>query len=223
MRRLAATLPLALLLLPAAARGAEVQTDRDCYLTTKQTTVTISGNGFTPARPYTVALDGTPLSGGSGTINAGGAMQGAFTPPALAKDERERMFTVGVQSDALAATTTFTLTRFTASFSPAKGDPARLRVRFSVNGFGLGGTDPDVYLHYVAPGGKLKQTLRLGRAQGQCGSIERTALRRLFPFKDPKHGKWHLQFDTQKTYKRGITGSSFLFYTVGVNVHSARK
>jgi hypothetical protein len=221
MRRLVAALPFAMLLLPAAAHGAEVQTDRACYLDTPQTTTTITGMGFTPARPYAVSLDGAPLGGGAGTIDAAGAMRGAFTPPALSKDENEHVFTVGVQSDALAAETTFTVTRFKASFSPSKGDPAKLKVRFRVSGFGLGGPDPDVYLHYVAPGGKVRQTVRLGRAQGQCGSIARTAQRRLFPFSKPSHGKWALQFDTSKTYRRGVRGSDFLFYTVGVNVHRA--
>jgi hypothetical protein len=219
MRRLVAALPLGLLLLPSVARGADVQTDRTCYLETDKTTVTIKGVGYTPARPYAVSLDDTPR--GAGTIDAAGTMQGAFTPPTLGKVVSERTFTVGVQSDALAAQTTFTVTRFKASFSPSKGDPAKLKVRFRVNGFGLGGADPDVYLHYVAPGGKLRQTVRLGQAQGQCGSIERTARRRLFPFAKPKHGKWALQFDTSKTYTRGIKGSPFLFYTVGVNVHRA--
>jgi hypothetical protein len=223
MRHRVAALPLALLLLPAAARGAEVQTDRSCYLETDRTTVTITGNGYTPARPYTVSLDDQALDGGAGMMDAGGAMQGAFTPPALAKDESERTFTVGVQSDALAAATTFTVTRFKAGFSPSKGDPAKLRVRFAVSGFGLGVPNSDVYVHYVAPGGKLRETVRLGRAHGQCGSIARTAKRRLFPFANPKHGKWALQFDTSKTYQRGVKGSPFLFYTVGVNVHSAKS
>src|SRR4051812_29521520 len=223
MRRLVAALPLTVLLVPAAARGAEVRTDRSCYLETDKTTVTISGNGYTPARPYTVSLDDQALAGGSGTMDAAGAMQGAFTPPALAEDENERTFTVGVQSDALAASTTFTVTRFKAGFSPSKGNPAKLKVRFAVSGFGLGTPDPDVYVHYVAPGGKLRETVRLGRARGQCGSIARTAKRRLFPFANPRHGKWALQFDTSKRYRRGVKGSPFLFYTVGVNVHRAAR
>jgi hypothetical protein len=223
MRRLAAALPLALLLTPAAARGAEVQTDRACYLETDRTTVTISGSGYTPGQPYSVSLDDQPLSGGSGALDEAGTMRGAFTPPLLGTGVMEKMFTVGVQSDALVATTTFTVTKFRASFTPSKGDPAKLKVRFSVNGFGLGAPNPDVYLHYIAPGGKVKQTVRLGKAQGQCGSIARTAQRRLFPFADPKHGKWKLQFDTSNSYKRGVNGSPFLFYTVGVSVHSAPK
>ena len=57
MRRLAAVLPLSLLLVPAAAHGAVVQTDRTCYLQTDKTNVTVSGNGFAPDRPYSVSLE----------------------------------------------------------------------------------------------------------------------------------------------------------------------
>src|SRR3954447_14804853 len=96
MRRLTALLPLVLLLIPAAAHGATVQTDRTCYLQTDKTNVTVSGNGFTPGRPYSVSLDGTALTGGLGTMDAGGAMEGAFAPPALTDDELERTFTVAV-------------------------------------------------------------------------------------------------------------------------------
>jgi len=216
MRRLAIALPLALLLVPAAARGAAVQTDRTCYLQTDKTNVTVSGNGFTPGRPYGVSLDGTALTGGLGTMDAGGAMQGAFAPPSLADDELERTFTVAVASDALAASSTFTVTQLKANFTPSSGDPKQLRVRFSVAGFGLAMHDPDVYVHYIAPGGTLKQTIRLGQATGQCGRIAKTAKRRLFPFSAPKLGKWRLQFDTTKSFTKGITGSKFLFYSVGV-------
>ena len=221
MRRLAAALPLALLLLPAAAHAATVQADRACYLETPQTTVTINGNGYTPAQPYAVTLDGTALTGGAGTMDAGGTMQGAFNPPALTAAQNQRTFTVGVSSAGVAATTQFTVTRFKAGFTPSQGDPATLKVRFSVFGFSLAAPNPDVYLHYVTPGGKLKETIRLGKAGGQCGSIARTALRRLFPFKDPDHGKWALQFDTKQAYTHRVKGSSALFYTVGVNVHRA--
>jgi hypothetical protein len=216
MRRLLTALPLALLLVPAAARGAAVQTDRTCYLQTDKTNVTVSGNGFTPGRPYGVSLDGTELQGGLGTMDAGGAMQGAFAPPALADDELERTFTVQVASDALAASSMFTVTRLKANFTPSSGDPKKLRVRFSVAGFGLARHNPDVYVHYIAPGGKLKQTIRLGQATGQCGRIAQTAKRRLFPFDAPKLGKWQLQFDTTKSFTLGVTGSKFLFYAVGV-------
>jgi hypothetical protein len=216
MRRLVALLPLLLLLVPAAAHGAAVQTDRTCYLQTDRTNVTVSGNGFAPGRPYSVSLDGTALTGGLGTMDAGGAMQGAFAPPALTDDELERTFTVAVTSDALSAQSQFTVTRLKANFTPSEGDPTKLRVRFSVAGFGLAMHDPDVYVHYVTPRGRLKETIRLGRATGQCGRIARTAKRRLFPFRAPALGKWRLQFDTSRSFTKGVEGSTFLFYSVGV-------
>ena len=216
MNRVLAALPFALLIAPAAAHGAAVTTDRTCYLQTDKTNVTVRGTGYTPARPYAVTLDGDALAGGSGTMDANGAMQGAFAPPMLADDELQRTFTVGVASDALAASSVFTVTRLKANFTPSTGDPKKLKVRFSVAGFGLATHNPDVYVHYVTPGGTLKQTIRLGQATGQCGRIEKTAKRRLFPFAVTMLGKWQLQFDTTKSFKKGVTGSNFLFYSVGV-------
>jgi hypothetical protein len=216
MRRLIAVLPLSLLIAPVAAHGATVSTDRTCYLQTDKTNVTVFGKAFTPGRPYSVSLDGTALTGGLGTIDAAGGMQGAFAPPMLGADELQRTFTVGVSDDVLSASSTFTVTRLKANFTPSQGDPRRLKVRFSVAGFGLAAHQPDVYVHYITPKGALRQTIRLGRAGGQCGRIVRTAKRRLFPFAHPALGKWQLQFDTTKAFKKGATGSDFLFYSVGV-------
>jgi hypothetical protein len=224
MRRLTAGIPLslALVLFPAAAHGAAVQTDRTCYLQTAKTNVTVSGNGFAPGTPYDVMLDGTALTGGTNKIDAGGAFRGAFEPPAMAEDELERQFTVAATADGLSVSSQFTVTQLKADFSPATGDPQKLKVRFSVAGFALNTPNPDVYVHYVDPKGKLKQTVRLGRTTGQCGRIARTAKRRLFPFAEPRLGKWQLQFDTSKAFhkgvngRKGVKGSQFLFYSVGV-------
>jgi hypothetical protein len=217
MRRLVAVLPLSLVAaVPATAHATAVQTDRACYLQTDRTNVTVSGNGFAAGKPYSVLLDGQPLEGAVNTIDANGTMQGAFAPPMLARDELQRTFTVAVDSDTLSAQTQFTVTRLKANFTPSEGDPTKLRVRFSVAGFGLAAPNPDVYVHYVTPKGRLKKTVRLGKATGQCGRIARTAKRRLFPFARPGLGKWQLQFDTSKSFTKGVTGSKFLFYSVGV-------
>jgi hypothetical protein len=216
MRRLLAVLPLSALLVPAAAHGAAVQTDRTCYLQTDKTNVTVSGNGFAANQPYTVSLDGTALTGGLGTMDANGVMQGAFAPPSLTEDEQERQFEVAVGAAGVSASSKFTVTRLRANFTPSEGDPTKLKVRFSVAGFALAKPDPDVYVHYVTPRGKLQQTIRLGRATGQCGRIEKTAKRKLFPFTKPALGKWQLQFDTTKAYTKGARDSKFLFYSVGV-------
>jgi hypothetical protein len=216
MRRLASLVPLSLLLVPAVAHGAAVQTDRTCYLQTDKTNVTVSGNGFTPGQPYSVALNGTALTSGNNLIDAGGAMQGAFAPPALGDDELERRFDVAVASGGLNAASTFTVTRLQANFTPSSGDPKKLKVRFSIAGFALATPNPDVYVHYIDPRGRLKETIRLGQATGQCGRIVKTAQRRLFPFAAPRLGKWQLQFDTTKSFTKGVKNSDFLFYSVGV-------
>ena len=218
MRRFAAAIAPALLLLAPAAHAAVVKTDRACYLRTPNTTVTVSGTGFTPARPYTVTLDGAPLSSATTATDANGAMQGAINPPALGAKEQERAYKVSVATDAESASTVFTVTRFLADFTPATRVTPTSRVRFSVYGFGLASPNPDVYLHYVRPDGRLRKTIRLGRAQGQCGSIRRTARRVLFPFANPRRGRWQLQFDTSNRYRKGVAGAPFLFFTIGVNV-----
>jgi hypothetical protein len=217
-------LPFALLIAPATADAAQVMTDRGCYYQTPQTTVSLTGSGFTPGSPYSVALDGKALGGAGQPVREDGTISGGFQPASLPGEEYERTSTVAVTSDALAASTTFTLTRLFATFSPARGVPSKLKVRFSVYGFGLDGSRPDVYVHYVAPrtrAPKAARTVRLGRSYGQCGSISRTAKRRLFPFTVTRYGRWRLQFDANRTYRPGISGSgrsSFAFYTLGVCV-----
>jgi hypothetical protein len=85
---------------------------------------------------------------------------------------------------------------FGADFAPSRGDPQRLRVRFTVARFGR---NRPVYLHYIGPNHHLKRTVRLGTARGRCGYL-RTGLRRLFPF-TARPGTWRLRFDTRANYR----------------------
>jgi hypothetical protein len=209
---------LALLLAaPGAASGAQIATDRGCYLDKRN--VTLSGTGFTPGAPYQVTLDGQPITGGTGRVDPAGGVTGTFVPRLSDQGARIRQhrYTLAVQEGSNTAATQFTVTKFLADFNPASGDPKRLRVRFSVYGFGLSAPNPEVYLHYVRPDGKLRRTIRLGRAKGSCGAIKRTARKRLFPF-DAARGTWRLQFDTNREYRVGKPSSDFLFYTVGVRI-----
>jgi hypothetical protein len=212
----AAAVSLALVAVAPAARAAQVATDRSCYLESTQTKVTMSGNGFTPGATYQVLLDGQPLPNGTGTVDASGNVSGTFTPPALSGD-KEATHKLTVQEGANSAESAFSVTRFLADFTPGAGNPATLRVRFQVFGFGLASANQPVYVHYVRPNGKLKRTVKLGTARGTCGKIERTARRRLFPFR-AERGGWKLQFDTSKRYRKGTSSSEFLFYTLGVRV-----
>jgi len=107
--------------------------------------------------------------------------------------------------------------RYSTFSAPGTGNPKTLRVRYKVFGFGLVDPNPAVYLHYVRPNGKLKRTIRLGKAQGVCGQITRTSKKKLFPF-HAQRGTWRLQFDTHKRYRKGKQGVNFLYYTISVTI-----
>jgi hypothetical protein len=206
--------------IPAAASAAQIMVDRPCYAdpSQRQDTVTLTGTGFTPNATYQVTLDGQPLAGGTGTADATGGINGTFIAPSLAKGANEHSYAVGVQEGANAPTTSFLVTRLFADFQPSKGDPSSLKVRFSLFGFSLqGAQQPPIYVHYIRPNGKLKKSYRVGTARGACGTIHATMKRRLFPF-GAERGRWRLQFDTAKKFRKGSSGSNFLFYTVGVDV-----
>jgi hypothetical protein len=221
--RLIAFLPLLGLLgagVPAAS-AAVITVDRPCYADPGQRrdTVQLSGSGFTPGAQYQVTLDGQPLTGGTGTTDPAGNLTGSFTAPELAAGSRRHRYTLGVQEGGNAPTTRFSVARLVADFTPSSGDPQTLRVRFAVFGFGLSGDRrPAVYVHYVRPDtGRVQRTVRLGTAKSACGSILRTARRRLFPF-PARRGTWRLQFDTSERYRRGTSRSAFPFFTVAVKV-----
>ena len=84
---------------------------------------------------------------------------------------------------------------FGADFAPSRGDPQRLRVRFTVYKFGR---NRPVYLHYIGPNRHLKRTVFLGTARGLCGYLH-TGYRRLFPFTAAR-GTWRLRFDNRRNY-----------------------
>jgi hypothetical protein len=173
-----------------------VVTDRPCYLEQKR--VELTGAGFQPGASYTVARDGQPI--GSGTVGVDGSVAGAFGSDVLPAGIAEKSFDLSVSDGTTEATSTFRVSAFRALFSPSRGNPKRLRVRFGV--FGLLAEKLPVYLHYVRPDGTTARTIYLGRTKGACGSIAQTRKRRLFPF-GARAGRWLLQFDTERDYRTG--------------------
>ena len=206
-----------LALAPVVARAAQIQTDRSCYLNSSSSTVSVSGSGFAPSQPYQVSLNGQPLTGGTGTTDASGNLTGTFSVPSLGTGVREAREILSVQQGSNTAMTVFRVTKFVADFTPDRGNPGSLRVRFAAYGFNLLAPGQTVYVHYVRPNGTVRATYRLGRARGVCGKIKRTAERRLFPFRAAP-GDWRLQFDTQPRFVKGSSSSDFLFYTVRVQI-----
>jgi hypothetical protein len=197
---LAVTLASGLVCAPSAS-AAVLSTDSRCYQETGD--VVLNGSGFTPKATISVTRDGQPV--GSAQADANGAFQGKFVTPRLPQTERESVHTVMATDQLTAATTTYRSTKVFADFAPRSGDPRRLRVRFSVAGFGLARPHSTVYLHYVRKStGHVLQTVRLGTVKGTCGVIRATRKRRLFPF-TPARGTWILQFDTLRRYERATT------------------
>ncbi len=111
-----------------------------------------------------------------------------------------RTLTLSVTDGPHVASTTFQLTPLTASFGPRTGDPQTLRVRWRVLGLG---PNHGVYVHYVAPNGKLAKTLRIGTTHGPCGVLK-TGPIALFPFRY-SYGTWTLQVDASHAYSARTT------------------
>jgi hypothetical protein len=217
MRRvLAIVLPLAALLAAAPAAGAAtLSTALRCYQAAQTQDIVVKGAGFAPGA-VSITRDGKPF----GTANADAAGNFAVKFPAeeLGRLDRERLFALSATDGALTtAITRYRTSKIFADFSPDEGDPQKLQVRFSINGFGLLRKRASVYLHYIAPSGKARRTVRLGTARGTCGKIRETRLRHLFPFA-AERGRWILQFDTNKTYTRATSTSKYIWVRKPVEV-----
>jgi len=205
----------ALATVPSAASAATVTSERACYLNDGSATVAaIAATGFTPGAVVNVFVDG--IAAGSGNADATGAVRGRIPVPELPSDVAEKEHDVTLNDGTTSASARFSTTRVQGDFSPTSGNPATLKVSFSA--FGMNLLKPStVYVHYVRPNGKLKQTISLGKAKGACGHIPSTKKRKIFGFK-AEHGTWILQFDTSKKYKKGSSRTPYPWDKVGVTI-----
>jgi hypothetical protein len=228
---------------PAVAPGGAsaapaIRVDRPCYAdpSLREDRVHLSGSGFTPQATYQVTLDGRELPGGTGQVGATGRIDGSFAAPDLSmlgKGVGEHVYELGVhqvaepgadqvEAPVISAATQFGVSRLSVAFRPARGDPGSLRVTYRMQGFSLGGrVTPSVYVHWIAPDGRLRRTARVGTALGPCGEIRASTRRRLFPFQ-PERGRWRLQFDTSRHFRKGHGHSGFLYYAIPVAVTRLR-
>lgn len=198
---LALTIAAMLAAAPAAASAATLTTDTRCYQEGQE--VVLNGSGYAPLSQVNVSRDGRPL--GTAQADGNGAFQRKFPTDELPGSRRESVFSLTATDALNTASTRYRVTKVFADFAPGSGDPRRLRVRFSVFGFGLARPRSSVYLHYVRRStGRVARTVRLGTARGTCGVVRRTKRRRLFPFA-PARGTWILQFDTVRRYRRATS------------------
>jgi hypothetical protein len=219
---LAATAALAAA--PAAANAAALALDRGCYLAKQPVLpagqlVRVSGSGFTPGATVRATLGGRPLSG-SAQADATGAFAASFSAPSIPGFQAIRPLTFTDDANR-SASVYVRLSRLAADFLPSTGDPATLRVRFYVYGFGpipalLGHpARQPVYLHVFGPDGRRRAVSLVGFTGGPCGYL-RTARRPILPF-EPQSGRWRFLFTTSRTYRRGDqpqAGVAFVVRTV---------
>lgn len=203
----------------APAQAATLAVEKPCYRATDPPSdLTLVGTGFTPSALVLLSSGNSTI--GSAVAGADGSFRQKYqipSPPQTGKHAHEEQFTFTATDNVdttIAASVTFTTTDVFGDYNPGDGDPAKLKVRFSAFGFGAGlpsGVQPPiVYVHYVTPKGKLKRTISIGRGTGACGTIRKTKLRKLFPFR-LVGGTWSLQFDTRKVYHRATSASPFLW------------
>ncbi|MBX5441512.1 MAG: hypothetical protein IRZ32_08290 [Solirubrobacteraceae bacterium] len=168
-----------------------VATDRPCYVA--ESPVVVRGGGFDPGQPLRITREGEVVA--TAVAEPDGTFAAAVDAGPLPDGVAERVVELAVTGTTTSVARRVRVTRFGATWAPRAAHP-RARVRFSAWGFGPGVA---VYVHYVRPGGGAVATVRLGETRGECGTIRRTAPRRLFPLR-PAAGTWRLQFDTSRAY-----------------------
>jgi hypothetical protein len=198
---------------PAGASAATITLDRACYQATSATSVTISGSGFTPGEQYTVLVQGGIVD--VGTAAADGTIVKRIPvplPPDSGPGAHTGTYSVAISQPDASATASFQAATPHGDFTPGSGDPRTLKVHFIAYGFGTaaapGQPMPTIYVHYIDPRGKLRLSRPIGVGTAPCGTIKRTALRKLFPF-NPRSGTWTLQYDAQKRYVKGSDSTYF--------------
>jgi hypothetical protein len=194
---------------PALAEAAAIEVDRRCY--EPGAPVAVRAVDFAPGAALTVTLDGTVLrhrDGSLPTANGVGLFENRFSAPGMAGGQRQRRIALEASDGTSGARTSFHVSAPAGgTFAPSRGDPRTLAVRFSVWGFALAdGRNHRVHLHWLAPGGAVRDDVPLGRTSGPCGTLT-TARRRIFPFA-AERGRWTLVLDTHARYRRGAAGPS---------------
>lgn len=184
---------LALLLAaPASAAAATLDTDRSCYR--EGSRVRLSGEGYTPGSPIAISLRGEPY--GATQADGQGRIEAIGRAPAI-RDPFESLSlrATDARDPNRQGTAVLRITKLGVAITPRRGGRPNRRVTFRARGFTERGP---LYLHYLTPGGRLYDTVRLGRLKGSCGTL--AVRRELIPSPRARAGRWRLRFDTERRY-----------------------
>jgi hypothetical protein len=197
------------LAVPAAASAATLRLDpaKPCFGTGDR--LNFVGTGFTPGAIVDFTRDGDRLradppirADASGTVNAGLTVRKRHGRKVRTYAARDR------SKPRNRASVRVTVSEATVAIRPTTGRPARIR-RIAAVGFTTGRT---LWAHVVRiPSGRVLRNVRLGRLRGACHRLR--ARRRLFRG-NPPTGRYLIQFDTRRTYRRNVGQRDHYTFTV---------
>jgi hypothetical protein len=202
---------VALLALPAAASAADppafTQALKKCYVSAapgQTEPIDIRAHNFMTFAAIDIFIDDAPATlppnSNPPTADANGELVGSVFAPFIASGQRfftlrltERSKDPAVPGPSVSARSKVTALSVTAS--PVRARSTSTPVRFRGRGF----TDrlTPIYAHYVFKD-RVRETVRIGKPFGDCGQF--SVRRRQFPFKNPRVGKWTVQFDQEQAY-----------------------
>jgi hypothetical protein len=203
---------------PATAAGQAsltVDPPQPCYR--ELTSVHLIAGGFTPGGPVTISRDSVPLADPI-TADPAGSIEPTLTLPGFVKGQQRRTYVATDQTNpALTAQVSVLVTATSVDLQPDSGSPHRL-LRISARGFFGGRT---LHAHVVRRGKRAgkPRTMRIGRVRGDCMKVH--ARKRLFE-RGTSPGRYLVQFDTFRRYKRERTVESEFMVTVFPRAGTAR-
>ena len=191
------------LLAPAAAHGATLTADRQCYVqaVTKTgpvpQTLTLTGMGWAPGSGYSVAIGDQTASGTAD--DAGNWTSGGPAPTTAHTGYQPEEFTLtGQQDGADVATVTFSVVNFLVRPRDPSGSPIR-KTTWTFSGF-----TPDKAIYFHLKRGSHVYTQKAGRGDAVCGTLK-TRLRRLpaVPTGKIRDGTYKVFVDNRRRLRTG--------------------
>ncbi len=198
---LAAVAAPALAAIPtAAAAGATITADQVCAKPGQDPNgqlvnrpLVITGAGFTPGAIVPINYGGTPanaLVGADGSFVTGLNILSRLD---LDAPKSSPLDIVATDPAAGAVATRVRTAPLAFSVTPRSGQPSVPKT-YKFSGFT---PDQPIYGHFRF-NGKLRASVKLGRASNPCGLL---TVRRAFPVRNPNTGIWKVQYSQSKTFK----------------------
>lgn len=193
------------LLAPAAAHGATLTTDRQCYVQGEgkrgvvSQSLTIDGAGWAPGSGWTVSGDQISASGTADP--AGNFTTTGSAPVASSTGYKPQSFTItGQQDRADVATATFKVVNFLVKPRSTHGRPT------GTTTWVFSGFTPSKRIFFHIKRGRKLYTSKAGRGDAVCGTLKKR-LRRLpaVPKSAIRNGTYKVFVDNRRRFaKRGL-------------------